>query len=241
MNTKIASAIELMARDKPNEEICGFIYHTLDVVNFFPCENISSEKDREFEISSDDYISCTKKGKILAIYHSHIASSEYGANLTPADKELADIMELPIRVFSLSESRWGEYIPTEYKISLVGEPFLWGEKDCFGLVRTFLRQEKGIYINDYLRDDSFQSTDNNQIIENIEKEGYVDTGYTCLLKKHDVLLFNSGRVNIQHMAIYMGNSRILHHPLHMLSNIEIMNQKWHDRLRHVLRHKNDAK
>lgn len=241
MNTRIKNLIELTAKEKPNEEVCGFIFHNLNSLNFFPCTNIAKDKSMEFEISSDDYITCTKLGKILAIYHSHTAQSPYGANLTPNDIELAEVMELPVRVFSLAENKWGEYIPKEYKIPLVGEPFIWGEKDCFGLVRTFLRQEKGIYINDYDRDDSFQSSTNNQILDNIENEGYKDVGSTALLKKHDVLLFNSGRVNIQHMAIYMGNSRILHHPLNMLSNIEIMNQKWHDRLRYVFRHKNELK
>jgi proteasome lid subunit RPN8/RPN11 len=237
MNTEIKNTIEKFAKENANEEICGFVYHSLSELYIYPCKNIADDKSLDFEISSEDYIICKNKGKILFIYHSHTAASTFGASFTPADIELADEIELPIRVYSITEDKWQEYIPKEYKISLIGQPFLWGEKDCFGLVRTFLRQEKGIYIGDYSRDKTFQNNNNNQILENIEKEGYYSTNSTCLLMRHDILLFTSGKLNVQHMAVYMGNSQILHHPLNMLSNIEPMNQRTLDRLKYVFRHK----
>ncbi len=237
MNTKIKNSIEELARATPDVEICGFIYHDVSNISIYPCVNIAVNPAMEFEISSVDYLDCIKKGKILAIYHSHTAASPFGAGFTEADIDMAEEMEIPLRVYSINDNEWEEYIPENYKIPLEGQPFLWGEKDCYGLVRTFLRQEYKIYLSDYARDDTFQTSDNNIILENIEREGYYSVGSTALLKKHDILLFNSGRVNIQHMAVYIGNSRILHHPLHMLSNIEMLNQKWYNRLRHVLRYK----
>lgn len=237
MNTEIKNQIESLANKNSNEEICGFIYHNMTDIFIYPCENISLDKKNNFEISADDYLKCLKLGKILAIYHSHPDTDQAQNGFSKEDLETADEIEIPMRMYSVRYKEWHEYIPKGYNLPLIGEPFLWGEKDCFGLIRTFLRQEKGIYLNDYPRDKNFQHSDNNQILENIEKENYYSIGSTALLKKHDILLFNSGRANVQHMAVFMGNSRILHHPLNSLSIIDIFNDKWQQRLQHVLRHK----
>ncbi len=237
MHTAIKEKIEGLARANPHEEICGFVFHNVYQCDIFQCKNVSTEPHRSFEISADDYLECLKFGTIIAIYHSHPANMELG--VTQSDLDLSEEMDLPIRMFHVGSNEWHEYIPKNYIVPLEGQPFIWGEKDCFGLIRTYLRQEHGRYVRDYPRDETFPTAAQNVIMENFEREDYRDVGFTRELKKGDVLLFQCGRIVPQHFGIYTGNTRFLHHPINMLSQKDILHQKWLNRLKHVLRHKSE--
>jgi len=237
VNTNIKNQIEKLSKDNPYEEICGFIYHDMFDCFLYPCKNISFDKQNQFEISADDYLACKKRGQILSIYHSHPDNNLSEPSFSSFDLEMADEIELPFRMFSVKDNSWHEYIPKEYKLPLIGESFIWGEKDCYGLIRTFYRQEKNIYLPDFERDSSFYHENNNKILESAQKEGLEILSINNELKLHDIVLFSSGKANIQHMGIYMGNSKMLHHPLKSLSIIELLNDKWQSRFNHILRHK----
>lgn len=234
MKTSIKNEIQALAELNPGEEICGFIYYNVIGLFIYPCANIATDKTSNFEISADDYIACNARGTITAIYHSHPANK--AQNLTEADITIADEMELPIKMFHLGTKQWDEYIPSGYKVKLIGLPFNWGENDCFGLIRNYARQEKGIYIRDYDRDDDFLQSNRNLIVESFPSENYRDIGLGNPLMAGDILLFRSGKLLPQHFAVYIGNTRILHHPINKLSCVEIFSQNWIKRLQHVLRY-----
>ena len=90
-------------------------------------------------------------------------------------------------------------------------------------------------MNDYDRDETFESTDSNIIMENFEKEGFHNANTTTLVKKNDVLVFHSSRAYPQHFGIFLGSSKMLHHPLGSLSRIETITPNWQKRLEFVFR------
>lgn len=238
MNTNIKKEIEAIADSNPTQEICGIIYHTLDAPNYINCKNVSSEPETSFRIDPHDFIRAHRSGKILSIYHSHPTKAGFSEeDIVGADKAC-----LPILMYHVPTKTWNEYIPKSYVINLEGQPFIWGEIDCYGIVRAYLRQERGIYISDYDRAEGFADSGNNSILENFERENYVNIGVEGNLKPGDVLCFKFGRAtNPHHLGVYLGNTYFLHHVLGKLSTKELLTHKFRDYLTHVFRHKNDVK
>jgi len=234
MNTKVKSKIIDLAKANPGEEICGLMYQTFDSVDIYICSNAAVDRINEFEIDNQDYLACLHFGRPCGIYHSHPS----GAAFSQADLDISDEMALPIYLYAVQQDEWLDYIPKTYVLPLEELSFTWGEQDCFSLIRTFYRQQYSIYIGDYDRDENFEHSGDNRILENFTKEGFIDTNSTCLLQKHDVLLFHTNMALPQHFGIFMGNSRFLHHPSGALSRIELLTPNWTRRLEKVLRYKN---
>ena len=53
-------------------ESCGlFILKQDDDLLYFPCKNIHSNPETDFEISVKDFLEAEKLGEVIGIYHSH--------------------------------------------------------------------------------------------------------------------------------------------------------------------------
>lgn len=236
MNTKIKVEIIKEAQENPQEEICGILYSTLHEVKLFKCKNLSIDKAHNFEIAPEQYIECLKFGKPCGIYHSHpLASSAF----SQSDLELADEMLLPIYVYSLIDNEFKNYVPKGYEVPLEGRPWIWGFADCYEQIRIYFRQKYNHYLTDYDRDESYMYSLDDRITKNIEKEGFERLQSLALIKKDDVLVFNNQRVAAtpKHFAIFLGKSRMLHHPHGKLSGTELMTHKWNESLKYILRFK----
>lgn len=234
MYTPIKKEIKRLALENPSEEICGLLYVQDKNLKIYPCKNVALDKALEFEIDPQEYIACTLLGRPCAIYHSHPAGSL--AAFSVHDLETAKEWDLPFHLYCVDEDRFLEYIPPEHKINLEGIPFCWGWHDCYSLVRDFFRQSHGIYMNDYDRDETFESTDTNVIMENFEKENFHQLAGVGLIQKNDVLVFHSHRAYPQHFGIFLGSSKMLHHPLGNLSRIESITPNWQKRLQLIFRY-----
>lgn len=232
MYIPIKNKIKELALHNPNEEVCGILHHTFDKASIFPCENIAQDKTTDFEIDPQKYLECCQLGKPYGIYHSHPKGK---AAFSEHDIESANEVLLPYHLYSIEDDKFLEYIPKGYELPVEGLNFVWGAFDCYELLRIYFRQNFNIYMNDYDRDETFESTDSNIIMENFEKEGFHNANSTTLLKKYDVLVFHSKRAYPQHFGIFLGNSRMLHHPLGGLSRIETITSNWQKRLQFVFR------
>lgn len=233
MNTGIKQKIIELAEKSPKEEICGLIYSDNGRAKVFECKNIAIDPSCNFEVSTEDHMKCIGLGRIIATYHSH----PYGPSaFSEHDLDMAEnSFSLPSYIYSIPEKEWMEYIPKSYQVDPEGRPFVWGFQDCFETVRTHFRQNHGIYIQDYDRDESFEHARSYAIVENFEREGFVAQPLGCIAV-NDVFVFESMAAP-QHLGIFKGNSRFLHHPLNMLSRIEILG-RWQGRIKYILRHRN---
>lgn len=236
MNTIVKKKIIEQCEQNPLEEICGIIFVQNGVADLFSCKNLAADPSLDFEISTDDYMECLKRGRPIAIYHSHPANLPQAFSTGDGgDIEGAEELCLPSYLYCLGTKEWLEYIPQSYHESIFDREFVWGFDDCFGAARNYFRENFQIYIKDYDRDETFSSTDSNIILENFEKEGFVMQPPGCLMK-HDVILFDSFRAYPQHFGIFQGNSRFFHHPLNCLSRIDMLDGRWQKRIRHILRY-----
>lgn len=231
--------IKKLALETPDEEICGFIYEKDRLLHLYPCKNIALNKHEEFEIDNQDYINAAQLGRIYAVYHSHPQNAL--AAFSEEDLDYSKEWCLPFYLYSVKDDKFLEYIPPTYNITLEGQEFCWGSADCYSLIRNYFRQNFQIYMNDYDRDETFESTPENIIMQNFAKENFHMANTTSILHKHDVLVFRSSRAYPQHFAIFMGNSKMLHHPLNALSRMESFNSTWQKRLECVFRYNKPLK
>lgn len=239
MNTRVKQSIIQFALAAPDVEVCGFIYQTDGGVHAYPCPNVTKDEEgtaRTFEISPDAYTEAARLGRICAIYHSHSRGGAHG--FSEEDLGLAQEMCLPLHLYVVDTGEWLSYTPPTYVVPLTGQSFAWGEADCYELVRTYYRQERGVYLTDYERDETFERAASSAITQYIASEGFSpvpigDAGP----REGDVLLFTTpGSSYPHHLAIYIGQQRMLHHPLGGLSRTDQLDGKGLKRLSQVLRY-----
>ncbi len=192
------------------------------------------DKTEFFEISERDHLECLKLGKIVGIFHSHTA--QLPSAFSQDDLDVAEEAEIPIYLYHLGDKTWKEYIPPSYKVDLEGQFFIFGQQDCFSLVRHYFRQKHNIFISDYDRDDNYLHQADNRILENFSNEGFVDIKITGLPQKEDVFVFSNTRDIPQHFAILTGSNRILHHPLGHLSRYDQIGHNWMNKCKLILRY-----
>ena len=232
MHTGIKRQIISLCEANPVEESCGFIVLGQTGAELVTCTNVAPNPREDFKISPSEYVAATYRGQLLAVYHSHPVA----AGFSPHDLQYAQEVALPQYLYSIPDKSWSEYIPPTYKPPLEGRRFVFGMADCYSLVRDYFRYNFNVYLNDYDRDESFHTVPSHDIMDLYVKEGGYKAVNIAQIKKHDVLVFTVANVLPQHFAIFVGNSRILHHTYRGLSRTDLFNGGWHNRLKAVLRH-----
>lgn len=114
-----------------------------------------------------------------------------------------------------------------------------GIQDCFSLVREYYQTKYQLEIRNYARPDKwYVNSELDFFNQKFEAEGFFDTGYSAHKVRHgDVLLMFLGRSEVvNHVAIYVGRNKILHHLEGKLSGLDEYNDKWRYRVSRVLRH-----
>lgn len=234
MNTKVKQSIIEAARAAPHEEVCGLIYNTQTGTHILPCTNVSLDKSSSFEIDPQDYIKVRQIGVPIGVYHSHPKGK---AVFSEEDVAAACEIALPFYLYAVETNEWTSYIPPSYTVPLIGREFRWGTDDCLEVVRIYYRQNRSIYMTDYDRDESFQNAEECAITKHISDEGFYEVPGKGPIKEGDVLLFKTpGTAYPHHLGVFVGKSRVLHHPLNMLSRIDPLTGAWLKRLDKVLRY-----
>lgn len=238
MNTRVKQRIIELAQATPEAEVCGLIYQTLDGAHVYPSTNVTREEEgpsETFEVDPQAYAEAASLGRVIGVYHSHGATGSVA--FSEADLDVARALELPLYLYANRDGSWHSYIPPAYQIPLTGTSWCWGFADCLETVRTYCRQVRGIHIRDYDRDETFENADTSIITDHIRDEGFIVAPGTSQLKEHDILVFRTpGRAYPQHLGVFVGHQKVLHHPLRGLSRMEPLNGAWLKRVSMVLRY-----
>jgi proteasome lid subunit RPN8/RPN11 len=211
----------------PNESV-GLILLKDNNYSFFPCKNISYNKDVHCILDPLDYIKAELQGEIVGHVHSHsMGEPSLQDNFTAFNHNIYSIVYVwDENKFYVISPKLKDYLDKDFNIP---------KSDCFTLVRDYYKIEKNIHINDYERIEGDFKNTSNLILNNFEIEGFrkVDE-----MKKDDVLLISDGDNNITHMGIYLDNDLILHHPRNTKSCIEYINHHLRKKIIYIMRHKN---
>ena len=113
--------------------------------------------------------------------------------------------------------------------------------DCYGLVFLFLKEEFGIVMPDYLELDYKIGTlgkNGKKYIERCEKDKPILSIYNKVdppPKPFDILVFKNVAGIATHIAIYIGNNKILHTMRNRNPSITEYNNFWENRLYGIFR------
>lgn len=243
LSREIKSFIKTHAEETFPEECCGLIVRESDEkVSPIKCRNDSPDRLKFFRISPVDYLKAHRKGKVVASYHSHGGEGE--DRFSEFDKQSSINLNLNYILYSVAKDCFLEYDPRIQHNEYVGKVFFWGKNDCFSLVRSFYKQEFGITIPDPLperaKDENIRFLNSyGKLIE----DGYEENGWEKVfsfeeIKKYDLLCFDYKKTGTtSHLAIYLDNNLILHHPCESYSCVEQVNPKSLKFFRMALRHK----
>ena len=122
---------------------------------------------------------------------------------------------------------------------LLGRPWNGiGRNDCLSLFRDLYKDNFNIEIADYARPHDWKSDRLDLIGLCYEREGFdkITDWKIKDIRPGDVLAMSIGERNPNHLAIYVGDSTIVHQKFGQLSNAEPLRDFWLHHTAYVLRH-----
>lgn len=226
---ELKNQIREYATEFLGEEVGGVLIEREGTINFFPCQNLSYHKENHYILSYLDYIKAEKYGKIIAQVHSQ--ENDFPSIV---DNLSAHSFNLYSIIYCWKNDKFF-IIKPELK-GYLNKDFEIGKNDCFTLVQEYYKQELGIIINNYKREENWYLEKPTIIYDNFSKEGFVIV-FPEDCKLHDILLFGKNRNELYHMGIFQENNLFLHHSRDSKSCIEDLNHLWKNKLILTLRHK----
>lgn len=229
----LQNIIEHGNRDYPNEA-CGLVIDTSYGYQAIPCVNQSHEPDKSFLIDPLLYVQYADR--LAAIYHTH---PDHSPTPSAADIASAERCAVPFLIVSIPSEEIYTYTPVgTLPAPYEGRSFVYGVMDCLSLVTDYYLHELGIRIDDGERK-RWQwwadSVNNNAMLMGFIKQGF---HVVSDLQPNDLILFSLGGYDCpRHVAIYMGNNKILHHPAEGTnSRVEMFGQFWRQAVACYLRY-----
>jgi proteasome lid subunit RPN8/RPN11 len=193
-------------------ECCGVIVRVGKKQEVICCRNVAEDPRHAYFIHPDDAAAAYDRGEVVALYHSHCNEPP-----TPSDgdKALAEKQGVPVIIVSWPADSWEVYEPKGWKAELVGRPFVFGVLDCLTLVRDYFTERHGIEIPDFRYEPRFWDKGVNLYGENLPKH-FVRVDPKDI-RASDLILMKLESELPNHVAIYLGDGMILHHPAEHLS------------------------
>lgn len=236
MDINLQQIIAHAARAFP-QEACGLIFKTGYGYQVLECANLSHEPEQSFLI--DPMLYAVHADHIAAVYHSHPNRSP---EPSAADIASAERCNVPFLIVGYPSEELYTYtpqgiLPAPYE----GRSFVYGVMDCLSLVADYYRHELGIVINDGERKQWQWWLDKANLHAFVN--GFKAQGFEVVeeLQPNDLVIMSLHSPCPNHAAIYIGDSRILHHAsLGTSSRIEMYGQYWRQNTHCFMRYKNET-
>ena len=229
LSKKIKRTIKEHSLKESPRESCGLITTKDGVLSVHKALNGATDSHR-FRINPFDYVKASGKGKIIAVYHSHVK----GCNFSELDKFNSETHELTYILYCLENNSFLTYDPKNEFNNYIGRDFEWGVSDCFTLVRDFYKEKLNIEIGDYPREEGWAEKFGPLFDKYLGKENFKEVKN---LKKYDGILFRSRKEGCStHCAIYLGEGLMLHQPRNTVSRIDDYDERFKRITNKIVRH-----
>lgn len=122
---------------------------------------------------------------------------------------------------------------------VVGIPFGGiGVRDCYSLVSDIYAENFDMKLTKFARPNDWSSDTNNLIEANYERDGFEKITFwkPSDLRPGDILAMAIMERNPNHLAVYVGDSKIVHHLYGRLSSVEELRDFWFNSTCFILRH-----
>lgn len=230
------------AAEFPNEA-CGLIVRKGKKAEFRPCVNSAEHPSRDFRIDAQEYRRVAGDDLVVGIWHSHVNRQPV---MSPTDLAFCEISAVPWFITSIYLTG-GEFAfvgptvhePTGFPPDYTQRPYVFGVMDCYSLCRDYLLRELGIEIPAYeeCRVANWAAKGLNFFVEKYHEAGFVLLPSGTQPEIGDLFLIQVAAKVPDHIAVYIGNDLMLHHPHGRLSQRSVYGGYWHKHTTHHLRHK----
>ena len=210
------------AKDEFPRECCGLVAVIKGRRKYFRCQNIAETPDEHFILSGWNVVE--DQGEVVAIVHSHPKTNP---EPSVADKVACEKSELPWFIVNPNTEAWASCEPTGFELPYVGREFSFGVIDCYTLVRDWYKREMGVKLRDWDRPVSADAFRRSPLFEScLTETGFVDTGNDLPEKGDAVLMRLDGSPGLNHVAIFVGEQKILHQLQGRLSSRDRWDSYW---------------
>lgn len=235
MTEQTLAQIRAHAQQEAPRECCGLLIVRKGKERYWPCRNLAAGADH-FHLDPHDATAAEDEGDVLAIVHSHVQQNPLPSQ---ADLVACEASGVPWIIVSWPTGEVYEFTPTGYVAPLIGRVFTHGTLDCYAIIRDYYQQTLHIALPDFERLDDWWKTDQDLYRDNFRAAGFTPID-AAGLRLHDVILMQLSANKTNHGAIYLGEGKILHHPMNRLSGRDVYGGYWQTISTVFLRHKDLA-
>lgn len=203
-------------------EACGLFTVDTNGVLYHACENISKDRDT-FIMAPEDYLKATKFGKVVGLFHSHCNCPPTPSD---ADRAVCEATQVPSYIFSLPNELWETVYPAGFEAPYLGRRWVYGVFDCYSLMKDWLKREKKIELPEFERRPEWWNKGENLFLDNLELNGFKKIPLKELQRGDIILMQISSKVP-NHVAVYLGNDKILQHLINRISSEYVYGGYWH--------------
>lgn len=221
--TEVEKAAQAHALAEWPKESCGVVRNGV----YVPIMNIAENPEDGFVMPDDTFIVGAE-----AVIHSHDATQiELPSGLKlprhphwPSSDDMAHQIEtdVPWGIISTNGQEastilwWGDHILDD---PLVGRNFIPGITDCYGLIRAWYHQERGVELPDFPRDANWWEDGKNMFVEGFAEAGFKEIDASKVQHGDVVIMKLHGPVPC-HGGVVLSGSLVLHHLENRLSRRE---------------------
>lgn len=221
------------------QEACGLVVVVKGKERYVPCRNIATNPEMDFVLDPRDYAAAADVGDIVAVAHTHPNAT---ARASDADRAACEESGLPWFILSIVQDvdsepevrEWNRIDPEGYVAPLVGRKFVHGIHDCYTIIRDWYKQERGVVLPNFNREDEWWNNGGNLYVENFPRAGFKEVPFAPQVG--DVILMNIRADVPNHAAVYLGDGIILHHMYGRLSTRDVYGGYWAEVATKLLRY-----
>lgn len=231
----IDKMLEIAKRRAP-VEACGLVIdYGVAGVEVLEANNLARDPENHFVI--DPLVWAVEdQAPVIAIWHSHPGRRP---DPSQGDRVACEATGLPWFIVAPERGDWTRIEPSGYEAPLEGREYSYGVLDCYTLIRDFYAREFGIELPRFdPYPEGWWEAGEDRFRELASNAGFVTVfhGTFMELRRGDVFLFQFRAPVPGHLAVYVGDRRILHHLAGRPSRIEEYAPYWQRHMVEVLRH-----
>jgi len=240
LNEHIKFAIKQHALKENPRECCGLLLKSAEGLGIQTCRNVSEKPDKHFSISAKDYLRASTRGSVEGVYHSHISNND---KFSPNDILHSRAHKVPFVLYCQGKDSFSTFDPERSKTFLYDRIFKIGENDCYTFVKEYY-SDLGIKLHGYNNLGNDWHKKNPNLIQDLFNLNYNDPDLPIFeldpnsqIKKHDVLVFEFIKgAGANHVAVYLGDGEIMHHPRNKYLCIEPFGRVLKNKMIKIYRH-----
>lgn len=210
-----ATEIRVMA-SRSVGEVCGCLLLAKDGgVEILPARNVAKDTEAHFEVDRETMLKALDSGRLRWIYHSH----ERGAAPSSHDRMSCDRIAIPFLIVGM-DGTLDVLMPDVRWASLTGKEWVLGSSDCLSLALDYFAFVHGI---DLVRPTMglWPPRNGDPFTRGFESLGFERVKNEDV-RASDVLTMRLDWPRANHLAVYVGDGRILHHLQGKLSRVDAL-------------------